>query len=209
MGKVAKARESSKLWWGTREYNSWVNMRQRCRNQNHPKWPAYGGRGITVCARWDSFLSFLADMGPRPPGTTIDRENNDGNYEPGNCRWATATVQGRNKRNNIRIGASVEGDTTTIPELATAMDVPQDTLYERYYKRRQGATMDLATLQAPPRPNPKGEDHPRRLLSEQDVVAIRRRRAAGETQRALALEFHVSRSAIKHIVSRRNWSHVP
>lgn len=78
-------------------------MLQRCRNSNLPAWKNYGGRGITVCDRWDpakggSFDSFLADMGERPKGTSLDRwPNPDGNYEPGNCRWATRLEQAANK----------------------------------------------------------------------------------------------------------------
>ncbi|HIV77292.1 MAG TPA: hypothetical protein H9899_07190 [Candidatus Sphingomonas excrementigallinarum] len=74
-------------------------MIQRCTNPDHEKFRDYGGRGVKVCDRWlVSFDAFLADMGERPAGRTIDRENNDGNYEPGNCRWATASEQMLNRR---------------------------------------------------------------------------------------------------------------
>jgi hypothetical protein len=74
--------------------------KNRCFNHRTPRYKDYGGRGVTMCQRWkDSFAAFLADMGPRPIGTTLDRwPNNDGHYEPGNCRWATVTEQNRNRR---------------------------------------------------------------------------------------------------------------
>lgn len=84
------------------EYNSWAAMIQRCTNPNVEKYPLYGGRGITVCPRWRrSFTSFLDDMGPKPPGTTINRKNNDGHYEPGNCEWATPKQQAANRRASV------------------------------------------------------------------------------------------------------------
>jgi len=84
----------------TPEYRVWAHMKQRCTNSKLKEWKNYGGRGIRVCVRWrESFAAFLSDIGPRPAGKSIDRyPNNDGNYEPGNCRWATPLEQGRNKR---------------------------------------------------------------------------------------------------------------
>jgi hypothetical protein len=70
-------------------------------------WADYGGRGISVCERWSEFDNFLADMGRRPsPEHTIDRKDNNGNYEPGNCQWATRLAQGGNKRNNVVLTAN-------------------------------------------------------------------------------------------------------
>lgn len=77
-------------------------MIARCTYPKARRYKDYGGRGISVCERWQKFENFLADMGARPEGLTIDRVNVDGNYEPGNCRWATQTEQQNNRRNSRR-----------------------------------------------------------------------------------------------------------
>lgn len=79
-------------------YDKWVLMRQRCNNPKATGYANYGGRGIRVCARWNSFENFYADMGEPPIGAQLDRIDNDGNYEPGNCQWATKSQQMKNRR---------------------------------------------------------------------------------------------------------------
>lgn len=81
-------------------YWSWISARQRCRNPKIKNFKNYGGRGITVCERWDSFANFLADMGPCPPGLTLERVNNALGYSPENCKWATRKEQYLNKRSH-------------------------------------------------------------------------------------------------------------
>ena len=94
---------------GSLERSIWNSMIQRCTNPNNKRFKSYGGRGITVYDRWLKFENFYADMGDRPEDMSLDREDNDGNYEPGNCRWATIEEQNNNKNNTLRFddGTSV------------------------------------------------------------------------------------------------------
>ena len=81
------------------EYETWIGMRRRCSDSSRPDFKHYGARGIRVCEAWDDFETFLADMGPRPgKGYSVERKNNNGNYEPSNCKWGTPTEQSRNRR---------------------------------------------------------------------------------------------------------------
>jgi hypothetical protein len=83
-----------------RAYHSWKTMRQRCRNPNNARFPSYGGRGISVCERWNKFVNFLADMGPRRDGFTIERVDVNGNYCPENCIWLPRYKQGQNRQDS-------------------------------------------------------------------------------------------------------------
>lgn len=110
-------------------YTSWAKMRGRCNNPNDTNFHHYGGRGITVCERWADFTNFLADMGERPEGTSIDRIDVDGNYEPSNCRWATQLEQVRNMRTVNRV--TYRGKDFVLNELAEMLGVRHFTLKQR------------------------------------------------------------------------------
>jgi hypothetical protein len=107
------------------EYRSWKDMRSRCNNPGDSDYQDYGGRGITVCEEWSSFGRFFADMGEKPARMTIDRQDVNGNYEPGNCRWATAKEQANNKRSNVYI--SIGGVEKTLQEWSDAYGVRRET----------------------------------------------------------------------------------
>jgi hypothetical protein len=118
------------------EYAVWAGMIQRCTNPADLNYHNYGGRGITVCDRWrESFEAFKSDMGPRPSQRhTIDRIDVNGNYEPSNCRWATATEQARNTRSNRRI--TVGDVTLCVAEWAERSGIPIETVHARLYRGR-------------------------------------------------------------------------
>lgn len=111
-------------------YVSWLRMRQRCRNPRHVYFRNYGGRGITVCDRWrDSFENFLADMGERPEGTSLDRIDNARGYEPGNCRWASRPEQQRNTSRNHLL--TFRGETHSIAEWGEITGISRRTIRTR------------------------------------------------------------------------------
>ena len=93
-------------------YKIWNTMRQRCNNTNAKDYPKYGGRGIKICERWNDFWAFVEDMGERPEGHSIDRIDNDGDYSPENCQWATLVEQCNNRRNNVYL--TFNGQTLTV-----------------------------------------------------------------------------------------------
>lgn len=115
----------------TKEYTAWANMWRRCADVSRPEYKNYGGRGITVCERWRLFENFIVDMGPKPSiKHTLDRyPNNNGNYEPGNCRWATRTENNRNTRvvKMLMYGGVVK----PLPQWAEELGLPKGTVQSR------------------------------------------------------------------------------
>lgn len=113
---------------GTPEYSAWCDMKKRCLNQTDESFKDYGARGIKICSRWiDSFENFLADMGSRPSKThSLDRIDNNGNYEPGNCKWSTDVQQIRNRRCTQRLECN--GENYTIAEWSEKSGLDYDTI---------------------------------------------------------------------------------
>tara|TARA_R100000951_G_C2555208_1_gene153764 strand:- start:98 stop:496 length:399 start_codon:yes stop_codon:yes gene_type:complete len=115
------------------EYKIWVAMRKRCNNKNADNYSRYGGRGIQVCSEWNSFEQFYKDIGPRPSDAhSIERINNDGNYQPSNCCWATSPEQARNTRRSVFV--DYEGKKICLMDFAQATGLKPSTLYARNAK---------------------------------------------------------------------------
>jgi len=113
-----------------RAYRSYIGILSRCFNKRDPLYKDYGGRGIQVCESWSrSFINFLKDMGERPKGLSIDRIDNDGNYEPENCRWATIKQQIRNRRCTVVV--EWDGKPVCLGDLCDQKEMPRDLIYRR------------------------------------------------------------------------------
>ena len=119
--------------FGTEEYNIWSKMIYRCFNANCHNYNRYGGRGISVCESWrSSFDNFYKDMGPRPDGKTLDRIDNNGNYEPGNCRWATNSEQANNRVTNTTV--IFNGEELTARQISNITGFPYKQLSSRIWR---------------------------------------------------------------------------
>lgn len=116
----------------SRAHRIWVQMRNRCRNPRNPNYRHYGGRGIEVCPEWDSFERFFEDMGEPPVGRTLDRIDVNGPYAPWNCRWATDSEQGRNRRYNHTL--TLGDETYCVVEWAERLGIARGTLNSRLAK---------------------------------------------------------------------------
>ena len=177
----------------TAEYFAWRSMLYRCRNSKDKKYYLYGGRGISVCERWageNGFDHFLSDMGPRPSGGySLDRINTNGNYEPGNCRWATIYEQNRNRRNNRIV--TVDGVSKTLAEWCSELGVPDTTVGTRATRNGSSFEAEIAHLLVAgfrPRTN---------RLPREVILEIRRASADGETSKSIARRLHVSPTTVR------------
>ena len=184
---------------GTPEHNTWQSMLQRCTNQRLASWHRYGGRGIRVCERWQVFENFLADMGKRPSEMhSLDRIDNDGDYEPGNCRWATSEVQNANKSTNVHI--ELDGRRQTLAQWAREIGITVQALTFRL-NSTEWTLRDALTIHG--RRHVRGERHKLAKLTDEQAEEEFRRRVAGEKLTVLAEEFGVSISRISKLTLAR------
>lgn len=190
-----------------RTYRTWAGMIARCTKPTCAQFPDYGGRGILVCDRWLDFANFVADMGERPAGLTIERIDNDAGYNPENCRWATQAEQCLNRRCTARV--TVLGETLPVVVWAKRAGVPPDTMLarlragwepEKAVSLPLGATKSMAS---------SGRRNAMAKLCDADVVAMRSDKALGLTLDQLSEKYGVSRSVCGAICQRKRWRHVP
>jgi len=188
----------------TPEFRAWINMRSRCFNPKNAQFADYGGRGVTVCARWqESFADFLSDVGLRPSSAhSIDRADVNGNYEPGNVRWATRVEQNRNRRNNrvLTLGA----ESLPLCVWAERLGVKREAIRDRIMR---GWSIERA-LTEPFRADSNGTNNGAAKLDDERVRQIRRDAAAGESHRSIGVRFGVSQTVVSDIVRRDRWRHV-
>jgi hypothetical protein len=170
-----------------RAFSSWNSMLQRCFDQSRPGWQGYGRRGITVCERWLDPWVFLEDMGERPEGLSLGRIDNDGIYEPSNCRWETPTQQNRNTRRTVLIGGKAQS------EVAEASGLSDATISRR---RRSGAVVDAPKY------------FKRNKLNTDQVAKIKSLFLTDLSNVAIAAQFGVTHSLIRYIRRGDLWPEI-
>lgn len=198
-------------------YSQWAMMLTRCRNRNYPDYMDWGGRGITVCKRWEfgedglsGFQCFYTDMGNKPTEAhTLDRVDNNGGYCKENCRWATGSQQANNRRSNRRL--TYQGETLSMMDMAAKHGMNYYVLRNRVSR---GWPTDLA-MTIPlghgyhPRKFAVGSQLPQAALTEPEVAEIRDRYTQGGIKMLeLAKHYQVSVGTICLLVNRKTWKHV-
>lgn len=183
---------------GTNIYNRWQKMLSRCRNPQNKDFPYYGGRGIAVCDRWLKFENFFADTGTPPtPQHTLDRIDNDGGYNPENCRWATPNQQSNNRRYCHLL--TLNGQTLNIQQWASLLHVKKSLIYGRIrsgWTEEQALTFPLGTRQ-------RGGK-----LTRENIMQIKCLLAEGKSHKEIGDVFHLHPGTIGHIKHERMWKEV-
>lgn len=183
----------------TPEQNTWYAMRGRCTNPRNRAFKYYGARGIKISPTWSTFHAFIRDVGHRPSSDhSIDRINNDGDYEPGNVRWSTRTQQNRNRSTTVSL--THNGATLTVQAWAERIGVSYDTLLGRL---NRGMPTAAALSMQFREHNP--ETYALAKLDWTKVISIRARLAAGESRQGIALAFNVHHDTIRMIAHGKTW----
>jgi hypothetical protein len=171
----------------TPTYRAWESMKRRCTNPAHQHYASYGGRGIDFCVAWKQFSTFLADMGDRPPNRTLERRDNNGSYEPGNCYWATAKQQARNRRSSVLI--EFQGRTQPVAAWCEELGL---TYYTVLARLKAGYSPEIAFRATRPGKFLIDSRNPLTPADKAEICALR-----GQVpQRVLAARYGVAVSAI-------------
>ena len=183
-------------------YKSWTSMRNRCNPVNAQAYPTYAS--VIVCARWAaSFEAFLEDMGDRPAGCSIDRIDPSGNYEPGNCRWASTKEQALNRRNTTL--TEVRGELLCLHDISIKHGVPNTTIVRRYEQGLRGEDLICKRNRNSLR---KGSATPSSKLNEKKVAEIKAAMAGGARNVDLAKKYEISGAVVSEIRHGKLWAHV-
>lgn len=175
--------------WQRLVVNRWRMMMRRCYNPEQRGYERYGGRGIVVCERWHDVSAFVFDMGPPPPGCTLDRKDNDGPYSPENCRWATPVEQGNNTSRNRRL--TIGGFTGTLTEHARRAGIDPWVFRDRI---ERGWTAEEAAREP--------VANQRRYMRDDEKKEVIRMRKSGLTIEAIANATEFSRGAIGRLLRK-------
>jgi hypothetical protein len=183
----------------TLTYRTWNSMMQRCTNPKNKDARRYMHRGIKVCERWKDFENFAADMGERPKGASIDRINNDGNYEPGNCRWILEgdNTQQNNKSNNRVF--TYKGETKTIAQWEKETGFPIRARLNLGWTIERAITQEKGT---------EGSKNNSAKINDSIVLDIRKMHKSGAGLKKIAKHFGISRCSVWLIATGRGWKHV-
>lgn len=194
----------SHLQSGSRIYGIWQGMKRRCQNTKEKKYHRYGGRGIKVCQEWEesfqSFYNWALENGYKED-LTLERKNNDGNYEPSNCTWATVKEQCNNRCTNIVV--EVEGETLNLQELSGKYGINYSLIHSRYSRGDRGNAL-IRPLHSE-REKVRGERNNNNKITEEAAKKIKHKLKTGEIATKIARELNISKHIVYSIKREKTW----
>ena len=190
---------------GTRLYETWCGMKRRCNNPNDKRYDRYGGRGISVCEEWESsfetFMKWAYSNGYKD-NLLIDRINNDGNYEPSNCRWTDNKTQCNNRRSNIPI--IINGETMTLKEYAERTGLSATMLYARYNRGERGDRLTREPFCD--KKVQRGTLNANNVITKEQAKLIKARLSKGETAIQISRSLNISKHIVYDIKRGKTWA---